>query len=37
MRNRREWAIGFLAALVAVSGAASRPGVLEVTYFFLPG
>jgi hypothetical protein len=40
MRNRREWIIGFLGALI-VSGdlvaADDSPGVLEVTYYYLPG
>ncbi len=40
MRDRREWIIGFLGVL-AVSGglfaADDSPGVLEVTYYYLPG
>jgi len=39
MRNRREWLVGSLTAILSAAGlaAADRHGVLEVTYYFLPG
>jgi hypothetical protein len=40
MRNRREWIFGCLTALLAATGlsaAEGGPGVLDVTYYYLPG
>jgi hypothetical protein len=40
MRDRREWILGFLGALIVsrdLFAADDSPGVLEVTYYFLPG
>ncbi|HTO88401.1 MAG TPA: hypothetical protein VMR54_12845 [Thermoanaerobaculia bacterium] len=40
MRNRREWIVGSFSALAIPARLLAAPaasGVLEVTYYFLPG